>query len=49
LNEKASSLAAQPSDDSALTPEVIYQQSKLPWALLLLSWAGFIAYIYLAA
>jgi len=49
LNEKASSLTAQPSDDSVLTPEVIYQQSKLPWALLLLSWAGFIAYIYLAA
>ena len=35
------------STDNAFKPDVI-KHNKLPWALLILSWLGFVAYIIMA-
>ena len=46
LSKASAKLALAESTDNITKPEVV-KDNKLPWVLLLLSWLGFAAYIFL--
>ena len=47
LNKASAKLAlAESSTDNTVKPEIV-THNKLPWVLLILSWLGFVAYIFM--